>query len=98
MRAFLITIALIAVVPTGFAQSTGSDARTGEHPSIAARRVIAQQGYDYASKFYPHPAWLHLSAQPPRPMSDHPAVLVFRQAQEQQRASLESARQHLAER
>lgn len=37
--------------------------KLGEHPAIVARRVIAAQGYDYASKFYPHPAWLYLRPQ-----------------------------------
>lgn len=37
-------------------------------------------GYDYASKFYPHPAWLYLKAEAPREMGQHPAVLVARRA------------------
>lgn len=37
-------------------------------------------GYDYASKFYPHPAWLYLKAEAPREMGQHPAVLVVRRA------------------
>lgn len=37
-----------------------------DHPAIAARRVIAAQGYDYASKFYAHPAGLRLLAEAPR--------------------------------
>jgi hypothetical protein len=101
MRAHLLTIALAAAVPAVFAQSTGSDAQPatrGDHPAIAARRVIAQQGYDYASKFYPHPAWLYLSAEAPRPMSDHPAVLVYRRAQEEHRATLDAAARELAQR
>lgn len=36
--------------------------------------------YDYASKFYPHPAWLYLSAEAPREMGQHPAVIVARRA------------------
>jgi hypothetical protein len=58
-----------------FAQT--SDHRLGDHPAIIVQRLQAQQGYDYASKFYPHPAWLYLLAEAPRPMSDHPAVIVF---------------------
>ncbi len=38
------------------------------------------QGYDYASKFYPHPAWLYLQAEAPHEMGQHPAVLVARRA------------------
>jgi hypothetical protein len=58
-----------------FAQPSGS--RLGDHPAIVVQRLHAQQGYDYASKFYPHPAWLYLLAEAPRPMMDHPAVIVF---------------------
>lgn len=36
--------------------------------------------YDYASKFYPHPAWLYLSSEAPHEMGQHPAVLVARRA------------------
>jgi hypothetical protein len=101
MRAFLLTIALVAAVPAVCAQSSPSDAQAatrGEHPAIVARRVIAQQGYDHTTKFYPHPAWLYLSAEAPRPMSDHPAVLVYRRAQEERRATLEAAARELAQR
>jgi hypothetical protein len=37
----------------------------GPHPAIAVQRLQATAGYDYASKFYPHPAWLYLRAAPP---------------------------------
>ncbi len=49
----------------------------------------AKQGYDYASKFYPHPAWLYLYAEAPRPMMDHPAVIV---AKRQKQAESQTAR------
>ena len=101
MRATLLTIALVAAVPAVSAQTSSSEAQAatrGDHPAIAARRVIAQQGYDHASKFYPHPAWLYLSAEAPRPMSDHPAVLVYRRAEAERRAALEEAARQLAER
>ena len=39
--------------------------KLGEHPAIIAARVYAAQGYDYASKFYPHPAWLYLLPEAP---------------------------------
>jgi hypothetical protein len=54
-----------------------SDHRLGDHPAIVVQRLYAQQGYDYASKFYPHPAWLYLLAEAPRPLMAHPAVIVF---------------------
>jgi hypothetical protein len=39
--------------------------RHGDHPAIVVQRLQAQQGYDYASKFYPHPAWLYLRSTTP---------------------------------
>ncbi len=32
----------------------------GEHPAVLQKRAAASAGYDYASKFYPHPAWMYL--------------------------------------
>jgi hypothetical protein len=54
----------------------------GEHPAVIVQRLHAKQGYDYASKFYPHPAWLWLYAEAPRPMMDHPAVIVAKRQKE----------------
>ena len=54
--------------------------RLGEHPAVIVKRLEASQGYDYQSKFYPHPAWLYLEADAPHPMGEHPAVLVARRA------------------
>lgn len=64
------------------------DHRVGEHPALAARRVIAAQGYDYVSKFYPHPAWMYLSAEPPHRMVDHPAVVVHQRAEQERQQAL----------
>jgi hypothetical protein len=50
----------------------------GQHPAVIVKRMEAQQGYDYQAKFYPHPAWMYLHAEAPRPMMDHPAVIVAR--------------------
>lgn len=54
----------------------------GEHPAVIVQRLHAKQGYDYASKFYPHPAWLWLHAEAPRPMMEHPAVIVAKRQKE----------------
>lgn len=62
MRIAFIAMSLIAAAPLA-AQAEGN----GEHPAIVARRVIAAQGYDYASVFYPHPAGLRFAAATPRP-------------------------------
>ena len=95
MRSCLLTLTFAACAGIAAAEpplpSTDAPAALGEHPAIAARRVLEQQGYDYASKFYPHPAWLYLSSEPSHPMSQHPAVLVFERAQEQVRLAREAA-------
>lgn len=39
--------------------------RLGEHPAVIVKRLESRAGYDYASKFYPHPAWLYLLPAPP---------------------------------
>lgn len=60
-RATLISGLLISITLSSSPSLAGP---LGEHPAIIARRVHAAQGYDYASKFYPHPAWLYLRGQP----------------------------------
>ena len=73
---------LLAVALCAPASAQQTD-RLGDHPAMIVKRLQAQQGYDYASKFYPHPAWLYLQAEAPRPMMDHPAVIVFRRHQQE---------------
>jgi hypothetical protein len=36
----------------------------GDHPAVVVQRLYKAAGYDYASKFYPHPAGLRLYAEP----------------------------------
>ena len=44
--------------------------KLGDHPAVVVQRLQRQAGYDYASKFYPHPAGLRLyAAQPQEPVS-----------------------------
>jgi hypothetical protein len=61
-----------------FAQSAkGQDSRPhklGDHPAVVVQRLYKSAGYDYASKFYPHPAWLHLYAAQPHDDADSTAV------------------------
>lgn len=61
------TIALISplLALTALSPTPASAEKLGEHPAIIAARVFAAQGYDYASKFYPHPAKLYLLSQAP---------------------------------
>lgn len=65
-----------AMLTLAFAPSaSGGDdphRRLGDHPAVVVQRLHKSAGYDYASKFYPHPAWLRLYAQPPRDVADDP--------------------------
>ena len=63
--AALIALALSAPV---LAQQQ-TERRMGDHPAVVVQRLHKQQGYDYASKFYPHPAWLYLL--PAQPGEEH---------------------------
>ncbi|HEU5293760.1 MAG TPA: hypothetical protein VFU71_03120 [Burkholderiaceae bacterium] len=91
LATFLATGATLSVVAVGSlvsAVSTGAFAqeaehRLGEHPAVIVKRRSANEAYDYASKFYPHPAGLFLSAEPPRQLHEHPAVVVYRRWHEQ---------------
>jgi hypothetical protein len=91
-----VAAVLVAMVSTAAAAQQPIAGRNGVHPAIVAQRVQAQAGYDYASKFYPHPAWLYLRAEAPRPMSDHPALIAWRAYGPQQRAPLLQAMTPLA--
>jgi hypothetical protein len=77
-------LAVVLMAPAGAQQA---ERRAGEHPAVIVQRLHAQQGYDYASKFYPHPAWLYLRAEAPRPMMEHPAVTVFKRHQREASAA-----------
>jgi hypothetical protein len=50
--------------PTAFAQApalgTPTARHLGDHPAVVVQRLQRTVGYDYTSKFYPHPAWLYL--------------------------------------
>lgn len=86
MKSTLIIAALTLAAPCiAVAQQLGN------HPAVVVQRLQSTAGYDYASKFYPHPAWLYLAAQAPRPLSDHPAVIVARRAQQERQAQVAAA-------
>jgi len=40
--------------------------KLGDHPAVVVQRLNKTAGYDYASKFYPHPAWMYLQATQPK--------------------------------
>jgi hypothetical protein len=39
--------------------------RLGDHPAVVVQRLNKAAEYDYAAKFYPHPAWLYLYSMQP---------------------------------
>lgn len=61
---FAIGMAVVVLAASAAAQ-TPPARRLGDHPAVVVKRLEAHRGYDYASKFYPHPAWLYLRAAPP---------------------------------
>jgi hypothetical protein len=69
MRAYLFIIALAAASSAALAEpasdSRQTTAKMADHPAVAVQRLWHAQGYDYASKFYPHPAWLYLYPEAP---------------------------------
>ena len=75
MNTIRSTIALLALALSVPAFAQSADHRLGDHPAVIVKRLEAQARYDYASKFYPHPAWLYLLPEAPRPMPDQPPVL-----------------------
>lgn len=87
----LLGLAAMLMLLLGFAAASAAevtraedgDRRLGEHPAVIIQRLHARQGFDYEGSFYPHPAWLFLSSEAPRPMMDHPAVIVFRRNQDE---------------
>lgn len=76
-KLFIVTTLIVATLPvTAVAADTDTGSPLGEHPAVLVAKTWGNQGYDYASKMYPHPARLELYAEAPREMGDHPAVLV----------------------
>lgn len=62
---FAALYAAASVADAGPARGTPPRDRVlGDHPAIVVQRLARQAGYDYAAKFYPHPAWLHLRPAP----------------------------------
>jgi hypothetical protein len=55
-----------------------------DHPAVAVQRMLPTQGYDYASKFYPHAAWLYL-------YPEAPDVIAAKRPQRQQQDALAHA-------
>lgn len=81
LRIAFIAAAIVAAAPLAHADGNA------DHPAIAARRVIASQGYDYASKFYLHPAGLRLTAGAAAATTQPAALVAGPQAVEQRPAA-----------
>src|SRR5437867_13298646 len=62
-----ITTTLLAALVRAPAARADDDRphKLGDHPAVVVQRLHKVAGYDYASKFYPHPAWLRLYATQP---------------------------------
>jgi len=78
MRAIFFAALCLSLAPVGAARAE----KLGDHPTVVVQRLYVKQGYDYTSKFYPHPAWLWLHMEAPRPMMDHPAAIIARRQRE----------------
>jgi len=64
----LLAVPLLACCASASAGDTKH--RLGEHPAVIAKRMYEKQGYDYASKFYRHPAGYDLYSTAPRDVND----------------------------
>ena len=81
MRAIVIGVvvsvpaiaAALVCAPTARA-GDDSPQKLGDHPAIVVQRLQKTAGYDYASKFYPHPAWMRLYAEQPRDVAERPPI------------------------
>jgi hypothetical protein len=70
MRTIVATtaVSLLALSAPAFAAETRHP--LGEHPAVIVKRMEAKQGYDYASKFYRHPAGYYLYLEAPAETQD----------------------------
>src|SRR5947208_16514619 len=55
MNRIMATIAAALLMLSASALAAGTEHALGEHPAVIVKRMYDKQGYDYASKFYPHP-------------------------------------------
>ena len=102
MNALRLIPVLLAIAFAGPVLAQQTEHKLGQHPAVIVKQRAEKQSYDYTAQFYPHPAWLYLSAEAPHPMMDHPAVIVAKReaklraqaasvdAQSQQEVGIES--------
>ena len=84
MNAIRLLPVLLAIAFSGAVSAQEAEHPLGQHPAIIVKRLAEKQGYDYVSKFYPHPAWMYLSSEAPHPMMDHPAVIIAKREKQRQ--------------
>lgn len=70
LTAALPALLTVLLVPAAVQADDEPAHHLGDHPAVVVQRLQKSAGYDYASKFYPHPAWLYLYAQQPLDESD----------------------------
>ena len=75
-------VPLLCAVLCAWGPTAAVAEKLGDHPAVVIKRLQDTKGYDYAAKFYPHPAWLYLLAEAPRRNGDHPAVVVFKRQEQ----------------
>jgi len=59
-----LVLALVATPPARGEENQPH--KLGDHPAVVVQRLYKTAGYDYASKFYPHPAWMYLRPAQPK--------------------------------
>jgi len=91
MNMLRTTATILACGLSAAAIAQQAEHRLGDHPAVIVKRLYAQQGYDYASKFYPHPAGLYLYAE--APPADEAAVAAAKAKQMETAAGSEAAPQ-----
>jgi hypothetical protein len=91
MNMLRTTATILACGLSAAAIAQQAEHRLGDHPAVIVKRLYAQQGYDYASKFYPHPAGLYLYAE--APPADEAAVAAAKAKQKETAAGSEAAPQ-----
>lgn len=95
MKAAFATSALFLLAAPALSPAQDAVHRMSEHPAVLVKRQQATATYDYAARFYPHPAWLYLETDR-HEMGDHPAVIVARRAAAEAQATAAAAAQAAA--
>lgn len=73
-RKILYAVAAAVAIPTLAVADPVEAPKRGDHPAVVVQRLQQQAGYDYASKFYPHPAWLYLYNESPDVLAERAAA------------------------